>query len=351
MMASIPRVPTWSMAEACSGAVPAHVRFDRAEYSIQEIQATVPRAAIGIQCTLSFSVSEGSQTKKEFTVYHPEVSSGHVKEWPDADLTWSESSSTRDVGTSPDSGKDIAADLAAAQCTKNVETTPSTRVAHPEVGSGDEQERLDADLTWSKRLSTQDLEIVETSPDSDRNSDADLGAAQPRMTGKHHFSCHFCPYTSSYKSAVTRHIRTHTKKKPFRCDLCSRSFSRREHLTRHSATHAKEKRYNCEKCPAQGFISKAKLIQHMFSHTRKKFFRCKSCSLAFFFKSQLDTHTRIHTGEKPFKCEYCSLSFVRKSELVAHRRQHTGETPYVCTICSRKFTNRSSFAYHTSTHK
>lgn len=56
------------MAEACSGAVPAHVRFDRAEYSIQEIQATVPRAAIGIQCTLSFSVSEGSQTKKEFTV-------------------------------------------------------------------------------------------------------------------------------------------------------------------------------------------------------------------------------------------------------------------------------------------
>lgn len=302
-MASIPRVPTWSMAEACSGAVPAHVRFDRAEYSIQEIQATVPRAEIGIQCTLSFSVSEGSQTEKEFPVAHPGVGSGHLH----GDL---------DAGSSEKSG------------------------------------------TGSEGLSTQDVEIVETNIDwcTDQGSITAQCAVGVEVTPgtsyrKGRFVCHVCPYTADRKSKLTSHMFSHSKEKLFRCDVCSRSFIRRGHLMRHSAIHANEKRFKCSECPAEGFSSKADLSQHMYLHSGKKLFQCSICSRVLHDRANLARHMRIHRGEKPFKCEHCPLAFNQKSNLATHRRQHTGEMPFVCSVCSRMFTNKRSLQHHASTHK
>ncbi|XP_077545667.1 histone-lysine N-methyltransferase Su(var)3-9-like isoform X3 [Haemaphysalis longicornis] len=68
VMASMPGVATRSKFKAFSGAVPADVHGHRAVYSSQRTQATIPMAGIGIQCSLGFSISEGSQTENIFPV-------------------------------------------------------------------------------------------------------------------------------------------------------------------------------------------------------------------------------------------------------------------------------------------
>lgn len=64
----------------------------------------------------------------------------------------------------------------------------------------------------------------------------------PSTSRKKYFACHLCPYSSSHKDTVVRHIRTHTKERPFKCSLCSSSFLRKHHLTKHIASaHADQK--------------------------------------------------------------------------------------------------------------
>lgn len=48
------------------------------------------------------------------------------------------------------------------------------------------------------------------------------------------FLCNLCPFVSSHRSSLNRHIReTHKGKKPFFCTACSVSFKRAERLRDH----------------------------------------------------------------------------------------------------------------------
>lgn len=163
------------------------------------------------------------------------------------------------------------------------------------------QECPDADLTWSESSSAQDVKIVETSPGSDKDIDAYLAAAQctknivtsPSTGGKPHFSCHLCPFTARFKCFLTRHIRAHTKEKPYRCDVCPRSFSQRAHLTRHARIHTGEKPFKCEYCPLS-FGQKWNLVAHRRVHTGEMPFICNFCSRKFSSKHSLLCHISTH---------------------------------------------------------
>ncbi|GBM56191.1 hypothetical protein AVEN_35176-1 [Araneus ventricosus] len=49
--------------------------------------------------------------------------------------------------------------------------------------------------------------------------------------------CSLCPYSTSKKSNLTLHIRTHTGERPHQCTICRKSFKQRAHLQTHLIVH------------------------------------------------------------------------------------------------------------------
>lgn len=98
-------------------------------------------------------------------------------------------------------------------------------VSHLEVAHCDLQGQPDASLhlntgSWRENSDTGDLGDVRTSFGSDVNFDVVVAGGQGAVhvgttVGTSHkkcFSCHLCPYTSTHKSSLTKHIRTHIRK-------------------------------------------------------------------------------------------------------------------------------------------
>ncbi|CAH2208086.1 jg3218, partial [Pararge aegeria aegeria] len=89
---------------------------------------------------------------------------------------------------------------------------------------------------------------------------------QRRGNEKKPLSCHFCGFKCKYKSALIRHMRSHTGEKPFACKYCEFKCSNVSTLNLHLRTHTGERPYCCRSCHAK-YTRKQHLLVHMRKHT------------------------------------------------------------------------------------
>ncbi|XP_068211358.1 uncharacterized protein [Palaemon carinicauda] len=108
--------------------------------------------------------------------------------------------------------------------------------------------------------------------------------------------------------------------------------------------------YACTQC-SYSTTSRSNLVIHMRTHTGERPYSCPECSFSASFEYNLKVHMRIHTGEKPFTCPHCPVKFSQKSHLKNHIVTHTGEKPYVCHRCSMRFSRRSNLQRHMAKHE
>ncbi|XP_053289850.1 zinc finger protein 771 isoform X5 [Pleuronectes platessa] len=146
------------------------------------------------------------------------------------------------------------------------------------------------------------------------------------------FSCSECGTRFRQKSALTKHMMTHTGERPFSCSECGSRFRQKSALTKHMMTHTGEKLFCCSECGTR-FSRKSVLTKHMMTHTGEKPLSCSECGKIFRKKNHVDLHMMTHTGEKPFCCSECGTRFSQKSGLTKHRMTHTGEKPFSCSEC------------------
>ncbi|KAK8375698.1 hypothetical protein O3P69_008461 [Scylla paramamosain] len=80
--------------------------------------------------------------------------------------------------------------------------------------------------------------------------------------GLHH--CIYCPYSTSVKTNIVNHMRTHTGEKPFVCQMCPYRSNQRTNLKTHMRTHTSEKSYMCPHCSVS-CTNKTNLVTHIWT--------------------------------------------------------------------------------------
>jgi len=173
-------------------------------------------------------------------------------------------------------------------------------------------------------------------------------------TGEKPYQCKYCDYSTHQQGTLTVHVRTHTGEKPFKCGYCDYSAIQKGDVTKHLAIHADEIPFKCtwEGCKA-AFSQLSELKQHKEkTHVREPGdpFRCEHCAYSTHSKYNFSLHLRTHTGEKPFKCPHCDYSACRKANLERHLKRHK-ENPFTCEHCGYTTTHKSSFTKHLTLHK
>ncbi|KAK2720734.1 hypothetical protein QYM36_004574 [Artemia franciscana] len=111
--------------------------------------------------------------------------------------------------------------------------------------------------------------LVDTSPNN-TNTFMEASNGLLRKICNKDYQCSICDKRFHFHSALQRHERIHTGKKPFKCDVCRKSISRADNWKKHQRLHTGEKPYKCGLCKRE-FSDKSNLNCHIKSHCKKKF--------------------------------------------------------------------------------
>ncbi|KAL8613847.1 hypothetical protein ACOMHN_032837 [Nucella lapillus] len=149
------------------------------------------------------------------------------------------------------------------------------------------------------------------------------GHVRSHHQGSQKHLCAACPYRSSDKSTLIRHMRTHTGQRPYECKVCAVGFTTKANCERHI-----RKRH--------GFVAKEDMEHYMIlrefaeglsdsgsAHSTV----CKYCGEDFKFLPALHLHMKSHINQdlKPFVCVLCSRRLATKAQAVNHVQAHHNE--------------------------
>ena len=143
--------------------------------------------------------------------------------------------------------------------------------------------------------------------------------------------------------------------KNFKCDRCPYETTLKGHLVRHISRH---KSHFCDQCPYTA-TAKPKLKEHMkevhFRSSEEKQFQCEQCPFKSKQKRALITHVKkIHLGKKhKFECEQCPFQANQKESLLTHIvLVHGMIKNHVCEECGHAAPQKADLDHHmNSVHK
>ena len=172
--------------------------------------------------------------------------------------------------------------------------------------------------------------------------------AEPKVSRKRH-KCPRCAFRAAQKSALTRHMRTHTGVKPYACNKCTYRAAQKSSLTKHMRTHTGVKPYACNKCTYRAAQKSDSHKAHADAHGRQTI-RMQQMYVQGSSQEYLTKHMRTHTGVKPYACNKCTYRAAQQSSLTKHMRTHTGVKPYACNKCTYRAAQKSALTKHMRTH-
>ncbi len=131
------------------------------------------------------------------------------------------------------------------------------------------------------------------------------------------------------------------------CGTCGKEFPHRSALVRHLASHSEEKKFACAECDSR-FAHRSTLAQHAGAVHRPHLrpYACPECGRTFARSSVLHAHRKTHSDAKGHECQTCGKGFTLKANLAAHELTHGGERPHRCAACGHGFNQKSNLKAH-----
>ncbi|XP_039263827.2 uncharacterized protein LOC120339698 isoform X2 [Styela clava] len=141
------------------------------------------------------------------------------------------------------------------------------------------------------------------------------------------FWCRICNYSSHEKSALVRHLLTHSGIRPYFCKICDYAFTTKANCERHV-----RKRHNrigraeldaAVKCDWEMLKNAPKDDIYMISGSNSS---CPVCNKSFSCNNELKQHLKEHE-EKQFICQVCNIRCTTHNNCVRHILQKHPDIP------------------------
>ncbi|XP_005101567.2 uncharacterized protein LOC101861292 [Aplysia californica] len=158
-------------------------------------------------------------------------------------------------------------------------------------------------------------------------SPKDLEAHQ--LTHKSQYECLICNYTSTDKSTLQRHMRTHSGERPYKCKICEYSFTTKANCERHlRQRHGLHKDQLHEYLTSNKYVIASRSLSPSDSPTPQSFHEtvCKSCGLDCVNSKGLRQHLQNAPDcRMGFICKKCDAPFSTKDSVMEHMNRHHPE--------------------------
>lgn len=187
---------------------------------------------------------------------------------------------------------------------------------------------------------------------------ADLDGGLPELgfigNNPDDLSCVICGREFKCKINLSKHMKSHSARRPFKCPQCPKTFRTGYDQRKHSICHDEGFSYACEICKFKCKSKQALKHHRLRKHDNSEYqFTCDKCSKQFKIKTDLTTHIKYHhTDHPPLICEVCGESFKASVSMSAHKRKHRKDLrKFTCEICQCRFKSEHNLNNHLLLHE
>ena len=153
-----------------------------------------------------------------------------------------------------------------------------------------------------------------------------------------------------FKRHLERH-QLHQGERTVKCTECDGMYYTEEHMKAHrSGCHSTN--LKIIKCPECNYSTtrRTSIYRHIKSHSKEKKYKCIQCELSFTDQYYLATHKKnVHVGLRNYKCDYCPKAFKIPGALKRHLDIHLENYDAQCELCGMNFVQKGNYKLHLKT--